>query len=70
MSLGIKSLNAFNMQKEAHQRRKAERNQYPAFGVRKNKFNNYTDTNKTDYGEIERIITSDAYLDSLINGWD
>ena len=69
ISRGIKSLNAFNMQKEAYERRKAERNTYPAFGVKKNAFNNYADTNKTDYGEIERIITSDAYLDSLINGW-
>ena len=68
ISRGIKSLNAFNMQKEAYERRKAERDPYTAFGVKKNAFNNYADTNKTDYDEIERIITSDAYLDSLING--
>ena len=62
ISLGIKSLNAFNMQKKAYERRKAERNQYPAWGVKKNKFNNYTDTNKTDYDEIERNL--DRLLDN------
>ena len=69
LNLGIKTLDGFRRQKEAYERRKAERDPYPAFGVKKNAFNNYADTNKTDYGEIERIITSDAYLDSLINGW-
>ena len=66
ISRGITTLNLFNIQKEAYERRKAERNQYPAWGVKKNKFNNYTDTNKTDYDEIERIISSPEYLDSLI----
>ena len=70
LNLGIKTLDGFMRQKEAYQRRKAERDPYPAFGVKKNAFNNYADTNKTDYNEIERIITSDAYLDSLINGWE
>ena len=66
ISRGIKSLETFNMQKKAYERRKAERDPYPAWGVKKNKFNNYTDTNKTDYDEFERIISSPEYLDSLI----
>ena len=65
LNLGIKTLDGFRRQKEEYQRRKAEREPYPAFGVKKNAFNNYTDTNKTDYDEIERNLDRllDVYLD-------
>ena len=65
LNLGIKTLDGFRRQKEEYQRRKAERDPYPAFGVKKNAFNNYTDTNKTDSDEIERNLDRllDVYLD-------
>ena len=65
LNLGIKTLDGFMRQKEAYQRRKSERDPYQAFGVKKNAFNNYTDTNKTDYDEIERNLDRllDVYLD-------
>ena len=66
ISRGITTLNLFNMQKKAYERRKSERDPYPAWGAKKNGFFNYTDTNKTDYDEIERIISSPEYLDMLI----